>query len=382
MASTPNHDYAWVLAARIPPEHLPSANLFRNPIATQLYVCGLVLAIALSAYLAQLLRSRRHFQQQAKLQAERLSGITAVMAEGLMVMDPQGRITYVNPEAQRLLGWQQEELLGQDGHALFHHHLPDGQAAPRETCAIHAVATTREVYRSDSEMFFRKDGKSIAVGVSAAPLVRNDKLEGTVLVFNDLSEVNAYRAEIQQLAFHDALTNLPNRRLLKDRLTQALSFAQRRRCHLALMYLDLDHFKTINDTLGHDGGDELLLAVASRLTQSVRATDTVARMGGDEFVILLPEVANTQAAARVAQQILDTLQTPITIKDTSLQVGVSIGVALYPDGADDLTALMQVADQAMYIAKQRGRHCYHIFEPEVPQTNPDSVRDPSATSVR
>ena len=216
-------------------------------------------------------------------------------------------------------------MLGRDGHALIHHHRSDGTEAPHDDCPIRAVALHRQVYRSENEVFFHQDGHAIPVGVSAAPLLRGDTLEGTVLVFSDLSRVKAYQAEIQQLAFHDALTGLPNRRLLKERLTQTLGQAQRHQRQVALMYLDLDHFKEVNDTLGHDGGDELLQAVATRLTRSVRASDTVARMGGDEFVVLLPEVANRAAAEQVAQHILNALRAPISLKGQDWQVGVSIG---------------------------------------------------------
>ena len=213
------------------------------------------------------------------------------------------------------------------------------------------------------------------MGVSAAPLLRGDTLEGTVLVFSDLSRVKAYQAEIQQLAFHDALTGLPNRRLLKEHLTQALGQAQRHQRQLALMYLDLDHFKEVNDTLGHDGGDELLQAVATRLTRSVRASDTVARMGGDEFVVLLPEVANRAAAEQVAQHILNALRAPISLKGQDWQVGVSIGVAMFPESGLDANALQQGADQAMYAAKQSGRNRYHVFTPLTQQANPDGKPD-------
>lgn len=240
-------------------------------------------------------------------------------------------------------------MLGRDGHALIHHHRSDVTEAPHDDCPIRAVALHRQVYRSENEVFFHQDGHAIPVGVSAAPLLRGDTLEGTVLVFSDLSRVKAYQAEIQQLAFHDALTGLPNRRLLKERLTQTLGQAQRHQRQLALMYLDLDHFKEVNDTLGHDGGDE--------------------------FVVLLPEVANRAAAEQVAQHILNALRAPISLKGQDWQVGVSIGVAMFPEGGLDANALQQGADQAMYAAKQSGRKHYHVFTPLTQQANPDGKPD-------
>lgn len=373
--STPSQDYAWVLATHIAPAHLPSPRIFDNPLAPGVHLAGLVVLGGFSVFLARVLDSRRRLQQQAANQAEHLGNITAMMAEGLMVMDPQGKITFVNPEGQRLLGWPASALLGRDGHALIHHHRSDGTEAPHDDCPIRAVALHRQVYRSENEVFFHQDGHAIPVGVSAAPLLRGDTLEGTVLVFSDLSRVKAYQAEIQQLAFHDALTGLPNRRLLKERLTQALGQAQRHQRQLALMYLDLDHFKEVNDTLGHDGGDELLQAVATRLTRSVRASDTVARMGGDEFVVLLPEVANRAAAEQVARHILGALRAPISLKGQDWQMGVSIGVAMFPEGGLDANALQQAADQAMYAAKQSGRNRYHVFTPLTQQANPEGKPD-------
>jgi len=170
------------------------------------------------------------------------------------------------------------------------------------------------------------------VGVSAAPLLRGDTLEGTVLVFSDLSRVKAYQAEIQQLAFHDALTGLPNRRLLKERLTQTLGQAQRHQRHRG------PH-------------------------------------GGDEFVVLLPEVANRAAAEQEAQHILNALRAPISLKGQDWQVGVSIGVAMFPESGLDANALQQGADQAMYAAKQSGRNRYHVFTPLTQQANPDGKPD-------
>lgn len=368
--STPEQDYAWILATRIPPNHLPSARLQDNPPAPILYAGSLLMLCAIAASIAQLRYSRGHLQAQTRAQRERLSHITSTMAEGLMVLDTAGKITFVNPEAQRLLGWQADEMLGREAHSLIHHHHADGREAPQADCPIQAVPRTGRVYRSEDEIFFRRDGRPLAVGVSAAPMLRNDTPDGTVLVFSDLSQLKAYQAEIQHLAFHDALTGLPNRRLLKERLTQALGQAERHQRQLALMYLDLDHFKEVNDTLGHDGGDELLRAVAARLQEGVRATDTVARTGGDEFVVLLPEVAGQAAAEHVATHLLNALRAPLTLKGQTWQVGVSIGLALFPDAGRDAGTLQQAADQAMYTAKQSGRHRYHVFSPERQQANP------------
>jgi diguanylate cyclase (GGDEF)-like protein len=170
--------------------------------------------------------------------------------------------------------------------------------------------------------------------------------------------------QIRQLAYYDTLTNLPNRRLLQDRLNQVLSQSRRFRRSLAIMFLDLDHFKLINDRFGHDAGDELLKEVATRLSECVRAGDTVSRQGGDEFVIILAEIRDSTDASRVADKIFKALERPVHIGDQEIIVNTSIGISVYSvDGADDAQELLKKADNAMYAAKKAGRNRYCFFEP-------------------
>jgi diguanylate cyclase (GGDEF)-like protein/PAS domain S-box-containing protein len=183
-----------------------------------------------------------------------------------------------------------------------------------------------------------------------------------VAVTRDITEHKKAEEEIRQLAFYDTLTALPNRRLLLDRLGKALLKAKRFERSLAIMFLDLDNFKKINDTLGHDTGDELLREVAIRLAACIRADDTVSRQGGDEFVILLDEIAQSEDAAQVADKIIKTIGEPIHIGDMVLNVTTSIGIAIYPvNGDDDARELMKKADEAMYTAKAAGRNGYKFF---------------------
>jgi diguanylate cyclase (GGDEF)-like protein len=162
------------------------------------------------------------------------------------------------------------------------------------------------------------------------------------------------------------LTDLPNRRLLLDRLNQALAHAERHQRSLAVMFMDIDHFKNINDTLGHDVGDELLRVVAARLNTCVRSEDTIARQGGDEFVIVLSEISNPQNAATVAEKIIATMRRPIFIQGRELKITSSIGIAFYPvQGTDDAVALMKKADIAMYAVKEAGRNGYR-FSLDIP----------------
>lgn len=168
--------------------------------------------------------------------------------------------------------------------------------------------------------------------------------------------------QVRQLAYYDTLTNLPNRRLLMDRLEHAVAQARRHQCSMAVMFMDLDRFKQINDTLGHEAGDELLRQVAARLAGCVRAGDTVARSGGDEFIIVLAEIAHVRDAGQVAQKLIEAVGEPVVVGEHRLMVTASVGIAIYPvDGGDDMHALMQKADLAMYAAKDAGRNAYRFY---------------------
>jgi diguanylate cyclase (GGDEF)-like protein len=166
------------------------------------------------------------------------------------------------------------------------------------------------------------------------------------------------------MALHDALTGLPNRTLLSDRLNVALAQASRNGHKIAVMMLDLDRFKNVNDSLGHSVGDELLKAVAQRLEDILRRSDTVARMGGDEFIILLPQVNQTEYAARVARKLLNSFKKPFMVEGHELRMTTSIGVALYPEAGEDAESLLRHADNAMYRAKERGRDRYCVWVSE------------------
>ncbi len=178
----------------------------------------------------------------------------------------------------------------------------------------------------------------------------------------DITDLKDAEAAAQRLAHYDPLTDLPNRRLLLDRLQHALAQAKRFYRALAVMFLDLDRFKQINDTLGHDIGDKLLIEVGRRLTTCIRAGDTVARSGGDEFIVVLQEIADPTDATTVAQKIIQTIQHPIQVGMYTLDVTTSIGIAIYPvNGTDDANELMKKADLAMYEIKQAGRNGYQLY---------------------
>jgi diguanylate cyclase (GGDEF)-like protein len=215
-------------------------------------------------------------------------------------------------------------------------------------------------------ILIRRDGYECAIEDSAAPIHdRDGQVTGAVIVFHDVSMARAVVQEMTHLAQHDALTDLPNRMMLNDRLTQAISLAQRNHHQLAVLFLDLDGFKNINDSLGHSVGDKLLQSVSARLLASFRKSDTVSRQGGDEFVVLLPEVTHAADACISAAKIITELKNAHSIGEHRLHVTVSIGISTYPDHGENGETLIKNADTAMYHAKQCGRNNYQFFKPDM-----------------
>lgn len=420
----------------------------------------------------------------------RLREITSTLGEGVYVLDKDGLITFVNPEAELILGWTAAELLGKNGHKVFHYKRPDGTPLSFRDCPVHQTISTGRTFHSLNEWLIHRDGSLVPVSLVSSAIFRKGKITGSVAAFQDISsrleqekalheseerfrllfdnandailvrrleadgepgkfieanqvasqmlgysreeflemtsaylddpdravdtpesgdrclatghavfetslrardggkipvEISAHTFELQghkcclaivrdiserkqaeekirRLVDLDTLTSLPNRRLLRDRLNQALFQAKRHQRPLAVMFLDLDHFKQINDTLGHDIGDELLQVVAARLTACVRSIDTVARLGGDEFVIVLTEIRDTPDAEQVARKISRSLKEPLHIREHELRVTTSIGIAIYPvNGDHDALKLMKMADLAMYETKAAGRDGYRIY---------------------
>lgn len=272
-----------------------------------------------------------------------------------------GQILYVSPACERVSGYSQfafysdSSLLGRIVHpddALIYaeHKLECGLTAD-------ASATFRII---------RKDGAIRWLAHGCSPVFSKDgNALGRRASNRDITDLKNAEQLANQLAYFDSLTNLPNRRMLLDRLDQGLMQAKRFRRSLAVMFLDLDNFKEVNDRFGHNVGDELLKVVAGRLDSCVRAGDTVARSGGDEFIIVLPEIANATDATLVAEKIIETFRTPVQVNALLLDVTTSIGIAVYPiDGTDDAQTLMKMADTAMYAIKNSGRNGYRLFVPD------------------
>lgn len=271
----------------------------------------------------------------------------------------RGKILYVSEAARSLLGY---DGAGAVGRSVFeyileedHHILRDATRRIEEE-RMPQTFSYRALHRDGSLIWFETTSRAIIDEATG-------KLTEMISVSRDISERRRAEEQIEYQAYHDALTGLPNRLLFRDRLTVALAHAKRQQSPVAVMFLDLDRFKIVNDTLGHSLGDELLRAVAARLRAVLREGDTIARMGGDEFTILLTDLAGPTDAAKIAQKLLDTVGHPLRVEGHELYMTTSIGIALFPNDGDTAEALLKNADGAMYRAKEAGRNSYQLCTP-------------------
>jgi diguanylate cyclase (GGDEF)-like protein/PAS domain S-box-containing protein len=277
------------------------------------------------------------------------------IGDGVVSTDIAGNVTYLNPVAECMTGWSQREACGRPFQEVL--QLIDGDShKPVANPMAMAILHDRPVGLSRNTMLVRRDGNESAVEDTSAPIYdRNGKVNGAVIVFHDVSVARAMSLKMSHLAQHDFLTDLPNRMLLQDRLTQAISAARRHGKSLAVLFVDVDRFKHVNDSLGHAVGDQLLQSIARRLVASVRGSDTVSRQGGDEFVVLLAEVTRPQDAAIAADTIVAAMHAPHRIGDLDLHVTVTVGIGVYPADGTDAETLLQHADIALIRAKADGR---------------------------
>jgi diguanylate cyclase (GGDEF)-like protein/PAS domain S-box-containing protein len=287
------------------------------------------------------------------------------IGDAVLCTDISGNVTYLNQVAEAMTGWNCKEAMGKPLADVF--RIIDG--ATRNTAQDPmqmAVEQNRTVGLTLNCVLIRRDGFESAIEDSAAPIHdRAGHVIGAVIVFHDVSAARAMTEQMTFAAQHDLVTNLPNRTLLNDRIAQAISLAHRNNKSVALLFLDLDRFKEVNDSLGHTVGDNLLLSVSKRLVKGVRHSDTVSRQGGDEFVILLFEIAHPEDAATTAEKILLSLAVPHQIGGNELHIGCSIGISIYPDDGLDAETLIKNADAAMYHAKESGRNNCQFFKPEM-----------------
>jgi diguanylate cyclase (GGDEF)-like protein/PAS domain S-box-containing protein len=284
--------------------------------------------------------------------------------EAVLRTDIRGNVMYLNRMAEKMTGWPRAEALGHPVADVL--QIIDGISRAGVRDAVDIVLHEDKIGRVTTNrincILVRRDGFEFGIENKVTPIHNEDGgVTGALVAFHDVSAARAMSLEMSHLAQHDSLTDLPNRLLFNDRLTQAISMAVRQDKQLAVMFVDLDQFKKINDSLGHGVGDKLLQSVAKRLIACVRRTDTVSRLGGDEFVVLLAQVEHEEDAAFSARKILRALAAPHSIDNKSLDMNASIGVSTYPSDGSDAETLVNKADTAMYEAKQQGRNTYQFF---------------------
>jgi diguanylate cyclase (GGDEF)-like protein/PAS domain S-box-containing protein len=311
----------------------------------------------------QLVSSLRETEQSLRQEKERAEVTLASIADAVVTTDAEGRVVFVNGTA--------ETLIGQDGGKLFGCPIEDVFSIKDEQSGNWLANPVRRVLGGErvvdtlcKTMLHAHDGRECAIEHSVSPILdSHGRMNGCVVVFRDVSNQRRMLENINWQVGHDALTGLPNRVLLADRFQLALAVAARQNKLLAVCFVDLDEFKPINDRLGHHFGDDLLVQVAERLEEAMRAEDTVARLGGDEFVLLLGNMDDTASIERALGRLLDCVAAPYDINDQTLNISMSVGVAVFPDDGSDPDILLRHADVAMYQAKQAGGNHYHLFEP-------------------
>jgi diguanylate cyclase (GGDEF)-like protein/PAS domain S-box-containing protein len=297
----------------------------------------------------------REVSARHRLAEERLRFIAAAAQDAIIMMDHKGRIAFWNEAAHRIFGYAEQEAKGKKLHELI---VPEPYRVEFEKGLDVAGSAARgSVVGKTLELAgLRKDGAEIVTEHSISG-VSIDRKWHTICIVRDITERKQFEERIRHLANYDNLTALPNRTLFYDRLSQAINLAQRNRHEMALLYLDLDRFKWVNDTRGHDAGDEVLKRAADRIQAQVRESDTVARIGGDEFAVILPKIGSSQDAAIVAEKVIDALCASFSVggeAQADIEIGASIGIAIFPGDGADMDALFKAADTAMYKAKQQG----------------------------
>ena len=290
----------------------------------------------------------------------RFKALTESAMDIVTVLDAEGVIRYQSPSVKHLLGYEPADMIGKSQFDLIHR---DDAEPMRE--AFRDLLSRGQMERAIEFRVVRSDGEWRTLEAIGKNCLDVHEVRGIIVNTRDITDRKNIEERIQHLAFHDALTGLPNRSLMQDRVSQAIGRAERSTKRFAVMFIDIDNFKNINDTLGHDVGDELLCQVATRLIDSVRTHDTIARQGGDEFIVLLDQLEGHQGATRVAQKILDALRLAFQVGGTDQHVSGSIGIALYPDDGRDPPTLLKNADTAMFHGKALGKNTYQFFTPQM-----------------
>ncbi len=305
---------------------------------------------------------QRKLVQQDLFREKQLAQVTLEsIGDAVITTDMDSKVTYLNPIAEEMTGWTLDDAKGKpilEVFRILNESTRKLAANPVDVVLAHGTVCGI----ANHTIVVSKTGKEYAIEDSAAPIINVDgAMIGVVLVFHDVSNAKHMAQKMSYLAEHDFLTDLPNRLLLTDRITQALNLARRKKTRIAILYLDLDHFKKVNDTLGHDVGDQLLVMLSKKLQACLRHMDTISRQGGDEFVIMLTEFDGPATPVSIANKLLEATSLPFRVGMHELNVSASIGIAMYPEDGENADALMKNADAAMYYAKSKGRNNFQFF---------------------
>jgi diguanylate cyclase (GGDEF)-like protein/PAS domain S-box-containing protein len=306
---------------------------------------------------------KHKMETKLKEREEWLITILQSIGEGVVATDGGGNITFMNPVAEKLTGWRQPESINKPLSSVL--HVVDEEDGKLIRISIPELLSDQSRNPFNGTVQVVNYEEKVPVELNAT-LIRNakDGASGLVLVLYDLTERKRYEEKLRYNAVHDHLTDLPNRTLFYDRLSMALAQSQRDGHMVAVIMLDLDEFKKVNDTYGHGVGDSLLQGVASRLTHMFRKSDTIARLGGDEFVLLLPDLPHAEVARKVADRIVHCFEKPFEIDGAPVGTTASLGVAIFPGDGDDAETLIKNADVAMYRSKEDGRNRYNVYRRE------------------
>lgn len=299
---------------------------------------------------------RKRAQRELEQREQRFRTIVEKSWSGVVLLDGDIRFSFTGSSTQHIVGYEDQEILGR---SLFDFIHPRDVEAARMVFAGVAQQPNHEAH---GELRFRhKNGTWVWLEGFSQNLLHEPSVGAIVLNYRDVSQRKETEKQLEYRAYYDSLTGLPNRLLFRDRLVHSLAHAARNRVGVAVMYLDIDHFKLVNDALGHSFGDRLLADIARRLQSALRASDTISRIGGDEFSILLPEVVTADAVAGVAGKILDSLAQPFGVEGHDFFVTASVGISCFPSDGDDAETLLKCADAAMYRAKELGRNQAQLF---------------------
>ena len=300
------------------------------------------------------IRDKHNELERVVLELEKLSRekelILNSAGEGIFGLDLNGNITFCNPASESMLGYETGELIGKSYRIIFERNM---------------TQSDQSAYSKGSQTFFKKNNSSLSAEYVISLIKEGDAILGEVVTFKDITERKQLEEEIKYLAYYDSLTDLPNRVFLNDRLNQELGNAQMNGQEIAVLYLDLDRFKLINDSLGHSYGDLLLRDVADRLRVSVPKEAIVSRQGGDEFTIILPNIKSEKEVLQVVESVTHSFSNPFYLKENEVYIKTSIGISLFPQDGDNAEVLIKNADAAMYKSKETSGTSFHFFENEM-----------------